>query len=201
MQLPDFTFEHLKKLPLRAIVAFAARCARRVEHLAQLPAGHPQGEGRRMAVEAALRMAEAFARGSDAPPDEVVFAALHATRGVAGEPAGSQATTAAAEAAHAMASAWHLAAPRDADVHEPFELRTPEARAFLGRLATATAELAALEAFTAAEEAFTAVGYHNEDFVGAARNDYDKLLRLRLGRYPEAGEPIDSSPSGPLGPL
>ena len=31
MKLPEFTVEHLEKLPLRAIVAFAARCARRVE--------------------------------------------------------------------------------------------------------------------------------------------------------------------------
>ena len=43
MKLPDFTVEHLKALPLRAIVAFAARCARRVEPLAQLPEGHPSG--------------------------------------------------------------------------------------------------------------------------------------------------------------
>jgi hypothetical protein len=36
MKLANFTVEHLKALPLRAIVAFAARCARRVEPLAQL---------------------------------------------------------------------------------------------------------------------------------------------------------------------
>ena len=47
MVLPGFTVEHLKVLPLRAIVAFATRCARRVEPLAQLPEGHPQREGRR----------------------------------------------------------------------------------------------------------------------------------------------------------
>ncbi|HEY2155076.1 MAG TPA: hypothetical protein VGH33_05570, partial [Isosphaeraceae bacterium] len=32
-----FTVDGLKKLPIRAIVALAARCARRVEPLAQLP--------------------------------------------------------------------------------------------------------------------------------------------------------------------
>ena len=31
MKLANFTVEQLKVLPLRAIVAFAARCARRVE--------------------------------------------------------------------------------------------------------------------------------------------------------------------------
>ena len=50
-------------------------------------------------------------------------------------------------------------------------------------------------------DAFTSVGYHNEDFVNAALDDYDRLLRLKLGRYPEPGEPIDPSPGGPLGRL
>ena len=80
MQVPEFTVEHLKKLPLRAIVAFAARCARRVEQLAQLPEGHPQRESRRAAVEAALCVAEAYATGSNEPPDESALAAVEAAR-------------------------------------------------------------------------------------------------------------------------
>ena len=80
-------------------------------------------------------------------------------------------------------------------------MKTAEARKFLGALAAVTADLAALDAFTAAVEAYDAVGYHNEEFVAAALNDYDQLLRLKLGRYPEAGDPIDPSPGGPLGPL
>ena len=120
MELPDFTVEHLKKLPLRAIVAFAARCARRVEHLAQLPEGHPERESRRGAVEAALRMAEGFARGSTAPPDESVVEAVDASRGVAGGPLGSEnAAAAVAEAAHAAASAWHVMGSREAEKDEP----------------------------------------------------------------------------------
>jgi hypothetical protein len=55
MILPNLTGEHLRALPLRAIVAFAARCARRIEPLAQLPEGDSQWESRRGAVEAALR--------------------------------------------------------------------------------------------------------------------------------------------------
>ena len=78
MQVPEFTVEHLKKLPLRAIVAFAARCARRVEQLAQLPEGHPQRESRRAAVETALCVAEAYATGSNEPPDEAALAAVEA---------------------------------------------------------------------------------------------------------------------------
>ncbi|HEY2158124.1 MAG TPA: hypothetical protein VGH33_21020 [Isosphaeraceae bacterium] len=202
MELPDFTVEHLKALPLRAIVAFAARCARRVQPLAQRPEGHPQREGRRGAVEAALGMAEAFARGGDVPPDESVVAAIDASRGVSGGPAGSSdAAAAAAAAAHAAAAAWERAGPDETDKSAPGELKTAEARKFLGALTGVTADLAALVAFTAAADAFVAVGYHNEGFVNAALNDYDRLLRLKLGRYPEPGEPIDPSPGGPLGPL
>ena len=49
MELPNFSVEHLKKLPLWAMVAFAARTCRRVEHLAQLPEGQPGKEERRIA--------------------------------------------------------------------------------------------------------------------------------------------------------
>jgi hypothetical protein len=202
MELPEFTVEHVKKLPLRAIVAFAARCARRVEHLAQLPEGHPERERRRGAVEAALRMAEGFARGSTVPPEESVVKAVDASRGVAGGPlSGENAAAAVAEAARAAASAWHVVGSRQAHKDEPLEERTAEARKFLGALAHVTADLAALNAFTAAAEAYGAVGLHNEGYVAAALGDYDKLLCLKLGSYPESGDPIDPSPGGPLGPL
>ena len=202
MQVPDFTVEHLKKLPLRAIVAFAARCARRVEHLAQLPERHPQRESRRAAVEAALCVAEAYATGSDNPRDDSALAAIQAARGVADSPAGSEdATVAAAEAANAAESARRLTGSHESGGESPFEPKSAEVRKFLGGLATVTADLAALSAFTAAVEAFASVGYHNEDFVAAARTDYDTLVRLRLGHYPEAGAPVDPSPCRPLGRL
>ena len=93
MRLANFTLDQLKVLPLRAIVAFAARCARRVEPLALLPEGDPRRESRREAVEAALRMAEAFARGTDAPPDESVVAAIDASQSDEGGPAASAAVS------------------------------------------------------------------------------------------------------------
>src|SRR5262245_47112315 len=107
MILPDLTIEHLKQLPLRGIVAFAARCARRVELLAQLPEGHPQCEERRAAVAAALALAEGFARGSPLADVDAVAGALDACRGAEARPArGESAAEAAAEAAHAAATAW-----------------------------------------------------------------------------------------------
>jgi hypothetical protein len=200
MKMANFTVDQVKALPLRAIVAFAARCGRRVEPLAQLPEGNPRRESRREAVEAALRMAESFSRGTETPPDESVVASIDASRDEGGELAGAAATSAIAHAAHAAASAWH-AGSQVAEMGGAPGKRTAEAGRFLGALTHVTADLAALNAFTAAAEAFVSVGYRNEHFVDAALRDYQALVRLELGRYPELGAPVDPSPDGPLGPL
>jgi hypothetical protein len=201
MLVTHYTDEDLKKLPLRAIVALAARCARRVEHLAQLPEGHPEHERRRAAVDAAIRMAEDFSSGSPCTSAESVVQALDASRGVAGGGRSCEsAAAAAAEAAHAAASAWHALGPGAGErgKHQWEEaIVTPS---FLDQLAHTTADLAALGAFTAASEAADAVG-HTNAFVTAAVRDYQTLLSLELGRYPEAGQPINPLPDGPLGPL
>ena len=199
MELPDFTVEHLKKLPLRAIVAFAARCARRVEPLAQLPEGDPQRESRREAIEAALRLADSFARGTAEPPDESVVAAIDASRDAGAEPAAA-AASAIAQAARAAASAWRAGSRVAREGGAPGK-RATEAERALGTVTRITADLAAVNAFAAVGEAFVSAGYRDEDFVDAALSDYDKLVRLRLGRYPELGNPVDPSAVGPLGPL
>jgi len=67
-------------------------------------------------------------------------------------------------------------------------------------LANVTADIVAMDAFTAAVEAADAVAY-SDDFMRGAIHDYERLLGLHLGTYPQAGEPIDPSPDGPLGPL
>ncbi|MGC8643578.1 MAG: hypothetical protein ACP5XB_27285 [Isosphaeraceae bacterium] len=63
-----------------------------------------------------------------------------------------------------------------------------------------TADVAALLAFTAAVDAADAVGYSDAFIQGAAR-DYQTVLALHLGDYPEPGRPIDPGPEGPLGLL
>jgi hypothetical protein len=68
-------------------------------------------------------------------------------------------------------------------------------------LTRVTADVAALNAFTAAAEAFVSVGYRNDHFVDSALKDYNTLVHLNLGRHPEPGAPVDPSPGGPLGPL
>ncbi len=75
----------------------------------------------------------------------------------------------------------------------------PPTRPF-AHLADIKAGVAALDAFTAAVDASAAVGY-SDNFIKGATGDYDRLLRLNLGSYPRAGQPIDPSPNGPLGPL
>lgn len=193
MKLANFKIEQLKVLPLRASVAFATRCARRVEHLAQLPEGDPHAARRREAVAYVLSMAEAFAGGSEAPLDESFLAAADAIRDAGGDAGASTAVSAVAQAAHAAASAWHasLGAPA----------RGPGGQRSAGAFSGVTADLAAMSAFTAAADAFISVGYRNEEFVDAALADYHKLVGLKLGRYPDLGTPIDPSPDGPLGPL
>ena len=65
-----------------------------------------------------------------------------------------------------------------------------------------TADLAAVLAFNAAEEAFVSAGCRNEDFVVPTLRDYDRLVRLNIGRYPEPGPPVGFRlPGGPPGPL
>lgn len=202
MATPDFTVEHLRRLPLRAIVAFAARCSRRVEELARLPEADPESESLKQAVEAALRMAEGVASGATPAFVDLVVEELDASRSVAGGGLRSrEAATAVSETAHAAASVWHVIRAEEPDKNKPPEIKIPEARKFLGQLSVATADIAALNAFSAALEAYEAVGYHSKEFVTAARKDYETLIRLDLGDYPEPGSAIDPSPAGPLGPL
>jgi hypothetical protein len=200
MELPNFSIEDLKQLPLRAMIAFAARCARRVEHLAELPEGHPGKDERRVAIDAALRLAEDVARGETCSTAESVVQAIDVSRQAAGAARSCEsAAAAAAEAAHAAASTLSVISRAAEDEGMPQSARNVGARKFLGSLESTTADLAAMSAFTAAAEAYDAVGLDNKDFVGASLNDYDKLIRLGLGRYPDPGDPIDPSPSGPLG--
>lgn len=202
MQLPNFTLEDLKTLPLRAMVAFAVRCARRVEHLAQLPEGDERREQRCVAIDGALRLAEAVARGDACPSAETVVQEIDIIRqAVDVAPNCASAVAAAARVAHAAASLLTLIERAVEDQDMPQSARNAETHKFLGALESSTADLTAMSAYTAAAEAYDAVGLANEHLVAASLNDYDKLCRLGLGHYPEPGEPIDASPSGPLGAI
>ena len=197
----NYSADDLKKLPLRAIVAFAARL-RPSGGAPGPPAGRSPGEGedRAAAIAEALRVAEDFARGLPCPTIEAAVRAVEAGQAAAqGDLAGENAYAAVVRTAHAAACAIHAIAVRE----EPEEKRLvsggPPLHS-LSHLADLTADLAALGAFTAAVDASEAVA-STSDFTTWASEDYRKLLKLGLGHYPEAGQPIDPSPDGPLGPL
>jgi hypothetical protein len=190
--------EDLKKLPLRAIVALAARCARRVEHLALLPDDDPETERCRATVSNAICLAEDFARGLPCSSPESTVRQIEAWRTVVhADFVRESATGAAVLAAHAAAAALRALDLRgETEGSQSAGASKPDP---LPHLADVTADLAAEGAFMAAMEAIAAEG-HTDAFVKAAVDDYQSLLRLDLGSYPHAGKTIDPSPRGPLGP-
>jgi hypothetical protein len=194
-----YTVEDMKKLPLRAVVAFAARCALRVEHLALLPDDHPESANCRSAVRAAVGLAEDFARGVPCTAHDTVVRNIEAARGCArGELAREMAMGAVVQAAHSAVTGLHTLDIQD-DPGE-WRLSSRTERGILPHLANLSADNTAIEAFTAAVEASDAVRYANE-FIQGAVADFERLKSLNLGRYPDPGQPIDPSPNGPLGPL
>jgi hypothetical protein len=197
----EYTAEDLRMLPLRAIVAFAARCARRVEPIAQFPAGHPQQQARRVTIDNAIALAEEIARSAACPPIEPVVRALEETRAIAGGGVACDcAAAAAAAAARTAATVWLTLSPGEEDPDADRWTNTPDARNYLSRLEKDTADIIALDAFTAAVEAADAAAFDDAFMRGAIR-DYERLVALHLGTYPDVGRPIDPSPDGPLGPL
>jgi hypothetical protein len=199
MIVTNYTAEDLKKLPLRAIVALAVRCARRAEHLARLPDGHPENERCRTVASSAIRMAEDFARGLPCVSLESAVQEVESAREIAkGDFARETAlgsiilaTRAAANAAHSLQLYSEFAGSHKVGSSNVNPI---------GHLAELSADVAARDAFTAAFQTVAAEG-HSDPIVKAAVDDYKSLLQLELGKYPEAGEPIDPSSKGPLGPI
>jgi hypothetical protein len=199
MIVPNYTTEDLKKLPLRAIVALAARCARRVRGLSLLPDGHPELARYRTAIDNAIGLAEDFAKGLRCQAMESVIREVDACRTIAqGDYVRETAVGAIARAAHAAAAASEALGLRD----EPTEVSVTGTRQPnpFPHLAEVGADLVARNAFTAAVDAAGAAG-HVDSLIEGAVQDYQELVKLELGRYPDAGKPIDASPAGPLGAL
>ena len=171
------------QLPLRALVAFAVRCARRVQPLFTLPDDHPEKQKHIAAVERASRTAEAFARGIPEADRDVAWAAARAAW------AASMTSEAAGLPPNA---AWAAAAASDA-AHAAFHSSAAAPVA-----AAQAAWDAAVDSVRTAEAAARA---YNAWPAAAARSDYDRLRELGLGCFPDLGEPIDPSVTGPLGPL
>jgi hypothetical protein len=179
--MPETNLERrLRKLPLRAQLAFAARCARRVQPLATRLSDDLANHE---AVERAIAVAEQFARGhlpNHAEPESAYEGARDAARAAwdAGDHTASRARDAAAYAA--QAAGYASQGPR------------------LGPAANASRA-----AFYADNDGSDAAGAvkARAAFDEAASSHLTKLARLKLGTFPQFGDPIDPSESGPLGPL
>src|SRR5215469_13007890 len=148
MIVTNYTPEDLKKLPLRAIVALAARCAGRVERLALLPDHDAEYERCRSAVANAIRLAEDFANGLPCSSLESVVREVEACRAFAeGEFVRDIAMAAVVQAVHAAAAALRA-----------LDLRgEPAERHLIGSAAGANPfpHLADLTADQAARDSFT----------------------------------------------
>ncbi len=185
MIVTNYTPDDLKKLPLRAIVALAARCARRVQYLAFLPDDHREKERCRAAVTSAIQLAEDFAKGSACSAAEPVVREIEDSRFVAkcdflhdnALATFVMAARAAANALRAVELFGEIARSHSAGSGNPDPI---------AHLADVAADLAARAAFTAAFEA-VAAERHADSFITAAIADYEKLIQLGLGKYPEAG--------------
>lgn len=188
--------EDLAKLPPRAIVAFAVRCARRV-----WPLYVTRGGGFDHVVvakaEKSLAWAEALADGGGADAGELGPVSVHEIEDAAN---GAAAFTAGRALINAVTVA--LAAVSDRSPGGQFNADS------VVHFARETASMAIL----AAGNAVTAIALRMEEdgvtsMAGAAEaaqtavaeaqwTDYQKILGLRLG----ADDPVDPTPSGPLGP-
>jgi hypothetical protein len=168
--------ERLAQLPHHAGVAFAARCARRVQ-----PLTHARPQQGRDAIDRAIASAEACAKGTAAAAADDAAARADATRADAARAdAEADAAAGAAVAARAgVAAAWADAAD--------------EARADAAGAAAAWAADAARVA--GADAAGDAAAW------AAAASDIDRLIALKRSEPDTLGAPIDPSEAGPLGPL
>lgn len=177
------TADDLKKLPLGAIVAYAARCARRVQPLYGCAAGLGDLRKHEAAVEGAISLAEAFCLSHDVSVP--AYGAAYAARDAADSPAAKDAARAAAAAGRAAAYAFDL--PKCAVYDRPV---------YASRVAAEAVD-AADAAARAADQASGGAGA----VQAAARADFGRLSKRNQGTYPELGQPLDATQNGPLGPL
>lgn len=169
----------LSQLPSHAIVAYAARCARRVQPLfARAEASQDLADG----VERAIEVAERIATGHVLSVEDTAAAerAEAAAAATVSNPAAHQAARAACFAARAACAAD----------------QAPYAAASFGGDAERAAHAAAMAA--QADPSAAADAAHYADY--AARTDYERLVLLNRGAPPQ-GRALHCSEDGPLGPL
>ncbi len=175
------TEEDLKQLPLGAIVAYAVRCARRVQPLYGRSAGTAELARHEAAIDEAICLAQKFCLSHEV--SGAAYGAAYTARDAAHAAEAQDAARAAAAAARAAAYAFDI--PQSAVYDHAL---------YASRVAT--------EAVDGALAAARAAGHDSAGAVAdAARADLDRLLAQNRGTYPQLGEPLDPSENGPLGTL
>src|SRR5579872_6496795 len=162
----------LKQLPLFALLAFAARCARRVSGLFRLDAEHPDAALCEQAIETAIRLTEALAAGNDVDCVELSDAEEGTVRAVVAAsemlPPDERAAYAANSAYAALCAAKAALEAQGDDAGEEIADRIAEA-----------AEIARDSAVSA-----------DERVERASHLDWEMLHRMFLGNFPDFGDPI-----------
>jgi hypothetical protein len=182
----EVTLQDLGELSLRATVAFAARCARRVQPYFNPPEDFPHRAQAMQVVEEAILLAEQYAGATASSFANAAAAAKIAFNlGEATYPLRQLAPYAAYHAARAVVKA-----------------------ASAGERATQTVATEVLAAAYGSSRVVisggsgTPPGAETVRFVHEAlRADFEALRALNLGGFCDMGDPIDSSEAGPLGPL
>ena len=183
----------IRKLPLRAIIALGTRCVRRVQPFYRLANDDPFAPRLVQTVELVLAAGEQFAAGgvvTSEVAEQLVEQAKWANRQLCLD--GKLVTYSAVGIAGAILAAT---SSRPEEVEEEV---TGAVRA--------SADSVPLTPETAAREFDKAMlGYirdRGSDVMhAAARADYDHLVALNLGQFPELGGEIDPTALGPLGPF
>jgi hypothetical protein len=174
----------LREIPVRAILAYSARSARRVQHLYCVDNHQPEAEACMSAIETSLRLCEEFANGAEIDPQLVSQTESATIRtlqlAMEADPVDKGAAY-AANAAYAVINAVQAAL----EVNE-----SPEGM-------PAAAEKI-IESATIARDASVAA---DPSIHHAVELDWEKLRRMHLGKFPAWGECVDATESGILGPL
>ncbi len=172
----ELTIEEMRKLPLRAIVAFAARCARRVQ-----PLFNAWGNDEEIvAIEEAIEAAEQYATGV------AVRSAIRASKASSIAYRTHSAATDAAAAAAADAATYSAYTvdvgsfdPSHYEYHKDAAIRVARAVSSAARDASAAYYAARDAAYYAARDADARDARDAHD--AAARSDYERLHSLFAG--------------------
>jgi hypothetical protein len=188
----------LRNVPLLAIVALAARCVRRVQPLFRTCYDDPRKDQLHRVIDMTVEATEAVAEGVRVPDmAHLGDLARQVSRGVLPPPADQVAYAAACAGDSAVGA---LAGEAENTIDGAATVFSVTANLVSFRNAVAGDSQAAgaeLEKILCGQWADTGA----DEMRDALATDYEKLVTLDLGRFPEPGKTVKLGPEGPLGPL